>query len=256
VAALLGGQSVDTIIINSKARFRYVKLSQISKEDMHSQGAHVGLGHGERTESVDHVASKARMGQVDAFLSHSWYDDLEQKWEALQRWAKNFEREQGREPTLWIDKFCIDQSDISAELPCLPIFLASCRKLLVLQGDTYLSRLWCVVEIYMYIVMGGSPDDIIHIDIMNADRPTKPSVDKVHMASPRPSKLSESACPRQAARQSIDSFASANCSCFLAEDKTRMLIFIENGFGSTEEFDGRVRSLLDRVVVDVDEVGV
>ena len=47
-------------------------------------------------------------------------------------------RNGGKEPTLWVDKFCIDQTAIRDSLMCLPVFLAGCQKLLVAVGPTYL----------------------------------------------------------------------------------------------------------------------
>ena len=37
---------------------------------------------------------------------------------------------------------CIDQLNIDASLACLPIFLSGCKKLLMLVGSTYVTRLW------------------------------------------------------------------------------------------------------------------
>ena len=37
---------------------------------------------------------------------------------------------------------CIDQLNIEESLACLPVFLAGCKQLLVLAGQTYSSRLW------------------------------------------------------------------------------------------------------------------
>jgi hypothetical protein len=42
------------------------------------------------------------------------------------------------------DKVCIDQSDIARALRCLPVFVFSCKRLLILAGNTYYDRLWCV----------------------------------------------------------------------------------------------------------------
>ena len=41
---------------------------------------------------------------------------------------------------------CIDQTDIEASLASLPVCLAGCKQLLCLVGETYVSRLWCVME--------------------------------------------------------------------------------------------------------------
>ena len=34
---------------------------------------------------------------------------------------------------------------------CLPVHLAACKKLLVLAGTTYISRMWCAMEIFVFI---------------------------------------------------------------------------------------------------------
>ena len=41
-----------------------------------------------------------------------------------------------------------------------PVYLASCKQLLVLAGDTYTTRLWCVMELFVYLIMGGKEDNI------------------------------------------------------------------------------------------------
>lgn len=64
-----------------------------------------------------------------------------------------FEAENGRLPTFWLDKVCIDQSNISDALRCLPVFEMACQKLLVLNGQTYTTRLWCVWELYTFFAI-------------------------------------------------------------------------------------------------------
>ena len=41
------------------------------------------------------------------------------------------------------DKACLRQDNIDKSLASLPIFLSGCEHLLILAGDTYVSRLWC-----------------------------------------------------------------------------------------------------------------
>ena len=62
---------------------------------------------------------------------------------------------QGREPTLWIDKYSIDQSNIENSLAALPVYLAGCSRLVILSGATYLQRLWCIIEMFVFMEMGG-----------------------------------------------------------------------------------------------------
>ena len=60
-----------------------------------------------------------------------------------------FEEENGFEPTLWIDKFCIDQEDIGEALRYLPVYVAASNMVVLLIGPTYLSRLWCLWELFV-----------------------------------------------------------------------------------------------------------
>ena len=93
---------------------------------------------------------------MDAFLSHSWHDNADLKWSMLQEWREEFKSiNGGREPRLWIDKYCIDQNNIDESLACLPVYLAGCKQLVVLCGATNLERLWCLVEIVVFLEMGG-----------------------------------------------------------------------------------------------------
>eukprot|EP00964_Phaeocystis_antarctica_P020480 scaffold11323_cov63-Phaeocystis_antarctica.AAC.2 len=121
------------------------------------------------------------MGEVTAFLSHSWGDEREApgaKHALVSRWAKRRQETTGKEPTLWLvmlahsltaplpppharsvkhaprlvpqDKACIDQGDIQQSLACLPVFLAGCQTLLVVAGPTFCSRLWCIMELFTF----------------------------------------------------------------------------------------------------------
>jgi len=61
-----------------------------------------------------------------------------------------------------------NQSAIEEDLKGLPIFLSGCKELLVLGGPSYLSRLWCVVELFTFVHMrGGRTDGITFIRIPN-----------------------------------------------------------------------------------------
>lgn len=84
---------------------------------------------------------------IDFFVSHSWSDSPAQKWRAMQLVVEQFYQKNGRYPTFWIDKFCIDQSEIKDGLRVLPVNVMSCRKMLCLSGKTYHNRLWCAWEL-------------------------------------------------------------------------------------------------------------
>ena len=64
-----------------------------------------------------------------------------------------FRHKHGRDPTLWLVKVCINQKEISRTLRCLPVFVQSCTKLLILGGDSYVNRLWCAYHAWHGIVL-------------------------------------------------------------------------------------------------------
>ena len=72
-------------------------------------------------------------------------DDTEAKARAWERVFETFRQEHGREPTVWLDEIVIDQSSLDDEaMMCLPANIMSCNKVMVLCGDTYIDRLWCI----------------------------------------------------------------------------------------------------------------
>merc|ERR1712232_1036707 len=85
--------------------------------------------------------------KIDFFMSHSWHDDPNAKWQALVRIVGRFKAVYNRDPTFWLDKACIDQANIRDGLKVLPINIMSARRVLVLWGPTYPKRLWCIWEL-------------------------------------------------------------------------------------------------------------
>jgi len=152
IAVLLGGLDSENVLATARSSFLCVSADKLTFEDMADNKPNPALFA---------LTEHSRLGTVDAFLSHSWHDDAESKWAALQEWREEFkEAHNGTEPKLWIDKFCIDQNSIDKSLACLPVYLAGCKTLLVLCGPTYLKRLWCLVEIFIFLEMGGTNSNL------------------------------------------------------------------------------------------------
>ena len=108
------------------------------------------------------VVKACRPGEIDWFVSHSWHDDPAAKHAALQRCGREFESRTGRAPTLWLDKLCVHPWFREGSLQCLPIYIQACRGVLVLCGDSYLERLWCVWELYtVFAFSDGEPSLVI-----------------------------------------------------------------------------------------------
>jgi len=170
----------------------------------------------ERTE-------RCGLGEVDCFISHSWHDPPAAKWEALKAWASTFEDRHGRTPRLWFDKACLDQDDITRALPCLPIFIAGCRSLLILAGPTYASRLWCVMELFAYLKMGGRREAITVVPI--AACATEEGL--------------------QTVSESLAAFDAQQARCVLPADRHHFLAVIESSYGSLSQFNLWARTVLE-----------
>ena len=153
IAAIVGnGADAHAVLETAKALFRCVRVSRLEPADLADSG--LKSPRAEPSEvapstSAEDLAKKteaAKPGEVDAFFSHSWRDEETapgKKFEALAAWAAK----QGGDPTIWLDKACIVQSNLDQGLMCLPVFLASCKGLLCVAGESYTKRLWCVVEV-------------------------------------------------------------------------------------------------------------
>ena len=116
-----------------------------------------------------------------------------------------------------MDKACIDQTSIDANLAALPVFLSGCESLLVLAGATYPSRLWCIVELFVFLRVGHSRD---RIDI-------RPLGDEDVEAM-------------------IATFDANKARCFLEHDRERLLAVVEAGFGDIYAFNQSVKALMQK----------
>ena len=95
---------------------------------------------------------------IDFFMSHSWSDDRDAKWAALERVANEFKNKEGRFPTFWLDKVGINQKRVAEGLKVLPINVHACDTMLVLCGATYAKRLWCIWELFVLLAFSDAED--------------------------------------------------------------------------------------------------
>jgi hypothetical protein len=208
IAALVGGAgSVTSAISAAKERFRGLPLSRLSVDDMASNKPSPELFA--KTELV-------ALGEVEAFVSHSWQDDGVKKYALLEEWRQPY-IEKEIDPTIWLDKACIDQGDIDANLQSLPIFLSGCSSLLCLVGQTYPTRLWCVMEVFTFVKMGGQRDQLL-INLVD---------DSAEM------------------RRALEVFDAGRARTFLEVDRQKLLAVIEASFGTFTGFNRTVRRIID-----------
>ena len=103
-------------------------------------------------------------------MSHSWHDPREAKWAALRAWAERYEAEHGALPMLWLDAACVAQDNSTdRSLALLPLYIAGCQRMVVLAGSTFIERLWCVIEIFCFLRMGGALDRITVVPVVETD---------------------------------------------------------------------------------------
>merc|ERR1712150_102430 len=161
-------------------------------------------------------------GRCDAFLSHSWSDDPQAKLKAMQAWRKSFVAKHKREPLVWLDKCCIDQNRIDVDLRCLPVFLMGCSQLVLFCGRTYLSRLWCILELFTYVHMGGRVEDIELVFLLREGHEKE---DMTEIDS------------------SFNNFDANECNCSCPKEKDRLLSIIEAANGSMGEFNSAISAI-------------
>ena len=107
IAALLGDHEPREVQSKAQELFRCVSLADLTRRNMADSKPNPALYA---------LSTPASLGEVDVFLSHSWHDDPDLKWDALMTWRRKFRDINKREPKLWIDKCCIDQTNIAANL--------------------------------------------------------------------------------------------------------------------------------------------
>jgi len=208
VSQLLGGRSAEKVLAAARRSFSYVSADKLLREDMADSNPNPALAR---------LTSKGRLSHVDAFVSHSWHDCKDLKWTALQKWRDTFkQKNNGREPNLWIDKYNIDQTQIDSSLACLPVYLAGCRRLLILCGNTYLKRLWCLIEIFVFVQMGGKMDNLEVVFLEE--------------------QLRSSSSTHISLADQIESFDPRDAQCFSDYDNDRLhAVFGAAGYGQVEE---------------------
>ena len=178
----------------------------------------------------------------------SWRDDPHEKWAMMQAWRARFKAEHSREPLVWLDKACIEQGDIDANLMCLPVFLAGCSTLLVVYGPTYLSRVWCVTELFTFLQMGASADRI-ELLLPGPPGPSSPGSAELAVLT-APAASCAAGTPVRAAQPSLDvrgairAFDVRRASCFRQEEREKLLTVIEVGFGGLSVFKEVLVTLL------------
>jgi len=172
----------------------------------------------------------------------------------------------------------------------LPVFIASCNRFLALAGPTWTSRLWCAVELFTFLEMGG---DEHHAEVLVLDAPgperAPRSMLPPWMARRGPhatgTARSEAAAvahtptdavaaevdtlplttgdrddarapPPQSFSAAVRAFDARLARCAYEEDRVALLAIIAHGFPRIEDFNTRVREVLERVLAREGQAGL
>ena len=113
---------------------------------------------------------------------------------------------------------------------CLPVFLSGCKQLLMMVGKTYMSRLWCVMEVFIYMRIKGATS----IGELSSQLTIKLLGEDATSISER-----------------IARFEAAKAQCRHDRDRQKLLAVIEASFGTTAPFDELVVKVFNEQVIGV-----
>ena len=217
LAALVGSLSAAEAFKLGAERFRKLPLAKLKLEEIagRKSGAVAGdwkTSPGWPTRELYNKTTLAKIGEVDAFISHSWSDDGDAKFKCLQEWkTKDLKNNKDKKAvTIWLDKACLDQRDIQASLAGLPVFISGCKQLLVLAGPTYASRLWCVIELFVFVQLGRNVKEDMIVKLLS-DTPVL--------------------------QEGLHTFDAGKSETFDPNDRQRLLAVIEASFGTFGPFN-------------------
>lgn len=165
-------------------------------------------------------------------MSHSWHDDREGKWAALEPWAVNIKEKRGASPLLWLDVACTAPEDKEA-LKLLPLLVSGCQSFLVLAGPSYAGRLWCVIELFCFLKNGGEIDFVTVLPVLAREV----------VAAGGARKLVPGGMRLWALQSQLECFDVADAQCSKEQDTRRLLGCIEAGMGTPEAFNQVVRRI-------------
>ena len=162
------GEDVDLSTIElleiAKKNLKCVEGNLIELSDFQRSGRDI-----KDTQGQTHISKSRYLREderIDYFISHAWCDQPENKFRHLASITSAFLRAKDRSPTMWFDKHCFDQENITESLKVLAIYLLSCDKIRILCGPGYALRLWCVWEIFTLFAVASDEVALRRIELV------------------------------------------------------------------------------------------
>ena len=112
----------------------------------------------------------------------------------------------------------------------LPLYLAGVRRMVILAGPSYLSRLWCVMEVFIFMRIKDVSAGSALISQFFTVKLLGDSTDLV---------------------LSLARFDAAKAQCRYDRDRQKLLAVIEASFGTTAPFDELVVKVFNEQVIGV-----
>ena len=253
VAAFMGEISPSKALALGRSSFcglewRTFNMSDLSNTDLAQKS------------SLRSRTQRLPLGRCDAFLSHSWHDQLGPKWVALDQWAEAFDAKNRRPPMLWLEYACArgdfergrgvrpsEEADGACSAgarcvppslpPSLPLSLSSSSKACIDQQniDQSLACLPVYLAGCQKLLVVAGPTYVQRLWC----------ICEVFTFVQMGSELTRvEVVPVSGGADHFDKFTVADCKCFKIEDKGKLLGAIESAFGSHDAFDAVMRTLL------------
>ena len=104
-------KNIADILSKARKSFRALPLEKLTANHIDGDKENSDLANKENP--LYDLTGDKPLGKCDAFMSHSWTDGAtpagrDAKFRALQRWRDEFKKKEGREPTIWFDKACLE----------------------------------------------------------------------------------------------------------------------------------------------------
>ena len=174
--------------------------------------------------------------KIDFFISHAWNDDKVEyedkhtdsvKFEKLKKVMQNFFKENQRYPTIWLDKLCVpgqrDGEGMHDSLKTLPTTVQYCDNMIVLLGESYLSRLWCIWELCTLLSFA-----LLSGEGRQAERDEKKMLDRIVSRRIKLIDLHDSN-----GIEKLQNFKLQECECFDKNEEEKLRLLIKE-FGQRE----------------------
>tara|TARA_B100000768_G_C11224823_1_gene352250 strand:- start:42 stop:1037 length:996 start_codon:yes stop_codon:yes gene_type:complete len=213
--ATMVGSPFRAVASDALSKLRCVSLADVTLEEFSFN----------RPDPQCYLKSKeCKFKEIDFFVSHSWSDNPEVKWEVIQRVREEFKAQNGgREPLIWFDKYCLNQGDIDNSVRMLPLYLCACRKMLILLGPSYMNRMWCMLELFVFT-------SCLSCGLFGK---TDVQVERIALDDAQLAELA-------------NDFSIRNCRCYRDGDKQTILGVVETGAGDgILGFNSAVRMLIN-----------